>query len=334
MGIIVTVTDVANKAGVSKTTVSRVLNNSELVNVNTANKVYKAMEELNYVPNDLAKSLFKKKSNVIALIVPTVSHNFFAGLTDQIEEYIWKKGYKLMLCNTRYTDGKEIEYLELLKRQIVDGIIITSHTAGIEDYVKMLELPIVSFDRKLSYEIPCISSDNYMGGKMATEYLIHKGCKSILFLGSFKKINLSAQTRYNAFIDVAKENNIEYFVGHIKYTKFAYKDMLKQLDTIIRQYKEVDGIFASSDEIGIAAMKVAQSLGKSIPEQMQIIGYDNTLLSEISRPELTTINQPIEKIAKTLCDVLINKIENNEQSYKKEYSKMPVELIIRGTTRI
>ncbi|KPV56532.1 LacI family transcriptional regulator, partial [Paenibacillus sp. A3] len=159
----VTIKDIAEKVGVSVTTISRVLNNRGYLSDDLKKKVHEAMEEMNYQPNELARSLSRKKSNVIGLIIPDISHPFFGQITKHIEYYAYKHGYKLMLCNSLLNKKKEKEYIDLLRASQVDGIIMGSHTMSVKEYTS-IKLPLVTLDRQISKSIPCISSDNYSGG--------------------------------------------------------------------------------------------------------------------------------------------------------------------------
>lgn len=158
----VTIKDVAEKVGVSVTTVSRVLNNRGYLSESLKQKVNDAMEELNYHPSEVARSLLRKKSNIIGLILPDISHPFFGEVTKHIEAYAYEQGYKLMLCNSLHHKKKEKEYIDLLRASRVDGIIMGSHTMSVNDY-KSINLPLVSLDRQISKSIPFIASDNYQG---------------------------------------------------------------------------------------------------------------------------------------------------------------------------
>ncbi|HEY8804339.1 MAG TPA: LacI family DNA-binding transcriptional regulator, partial [Clostridium sp.] len=161
-----TIKDVARVAGITVTTVSRVLNNRGYISDATRKKVYDVMEELNYKPNEIARALFRKKSNILGLIIPNVSHPFFAELTNYIEYYAHKKGYNILLCNSYQDSAKEKDYIEMLRRHQVDGIIMGSHTLETSEYMNT-DLPIVAIDRNISDNIPYITSDNYHGGVLA-----------------------------------------------------------------------------------------------------------------------------------------------------------------------
>jgi DNA-binding LacI/PurR family transcriptional regulator len=168
--------DVAKISGVTVTTVSRVLNNRGYISEATRQKVNKAIEELDYQPNEIARALFRKKSNLIGLIIPNVSQQFFAELTSHVEYHAYIKGYKIILCNSYQDSEKEKSYIDMLKRGQVDGIIIVSHNLENSEYLN-LRLPIVAIDRLLSENIPYIDSAKQPIGKvgcLAVETIINQ----------------------------------------------------------------------------------------------------------------------------------------------------------------
>ena len=174
-------TDVAKLAGVSPTTVSRVINNKGYLSQKTINKVRSAMKELGYQPNSLARSLQGKSAKLVGLIFPSASNIFFAELIERLERELFSRGYKTILCNSENDPSKEREYLEMLSAHQVDGIISSSHNLGIDDYEKV-EAPIVAFDRNLAPNVPIISSDNFEGGKLAASLLEKNGCQNIMMI--------------------------------------------------------------------------------------------------------------------------------------------------------
>lgn len=321
-----TMKDVAEVAGVTVTTVSRVLNNRGYISEKTRKKVYDTMQQLNYRPNEMARSLLRKKSNLIGLIIPTVSHPFFSELTNYIEYYAYKLGYKILLCNSYQDSVKEKEYIMMLKSNQVDGIIMASHTLEIDEYLN-LNLPIVAIDRAFSNSIPFITSDNYSGGVLATNLLIDKGCKKIAHISGFLNLQTPANNRYNAFLDVVTKRNIENVILETKlgilenYEEIVYK--------LFEEHPDIDGIFASSDMIGISVIKVARELGKEIPKDLKIVGYDDITFSSLISPSLTTIKQPIEQMGELVIQLLINQMEQKEVPLE---NVLPITLVERETT--
>jgi DNA-binding LacI/PurR family transcriptional regulator len=321
-----TIKDVAKVSGVTVTTVSRVLNNRGYISEITRKKVYEAMEKLNYQPNELARSLYRKKSNFIGLIIPNVAHPFFAELTSFIEFYAYKQGYKVLICNSYQDSVKEREYVEMLKRNQVDGIIMGSHTLETSDYL-VPTLPIVAIDRKLSHDIPYVTSDNYKGGELATNLLIDKGCKKLVHISGPLELNTPANNRYKAFMDVVEKKNVEYVIVQAKldifesYEKLAYK--------LFQEQPDIDGVFASSDMIAASIIHVANEIGKEIPRDLKIVGYDDISIAHMIVPPLTTIKQPIEAMAELTVKVLINQIEHVEVNLE---NVLPISLVERKST--
>lgn len=323
-----TIKDVAERAGVSVTTVSRVLNNRGYISEATRKKVYKAMEELDYQPNEVARSLFRKKSNIIGLIVPTVAHPFFGQLTSYLETYAYSRGYKVLICNSQLDASKEQEYIWMLRRNQVDGIIMASHTLDVEEY-KKLNLPVVAFDRSISRRIPYVTSDNYQGGRLAAELLLKRGCTKIAHMCGSLELDMLANQRHRAFMDVAEENKIPYFTVETDINVFEVSKYEELLTDLLVQHPDIDGLFLNSDIMAMAAMKVCSNLGKRVPHDMKIIGYDDVSIASLVSPQITTIRQPIAKMSELSVKLIEDLV--NEKSVSVE-NCLPVELIERGTT--
>ncbi|HHW68162.1 LacI family DNA-binding transcriptional regulator [Defluviitalea raffinosedens] len=321
-----TIKDVAKLAGVTVTTVSRVLNNRGYISEATRKKVYEAMKELDYQPNELARSLYRRKSNIIGLIVPNVSHPFFAEFTSYVEAYAYEMGYKVLICNSYQDKAKEKDYVEMLKRNQVDGIIMGSHTIDTSDYLSST-FPIVALDRDLSDNIPYVTSDNYNGGFLATNLLIDKGCRKLAHISGPLEINTPANKRYQAFVDVASGRNVEYIVKEAKLDLFNnYKKLIYSL---FIDHPDIDGIFASSDMIATAAIHVANEVGKEVPKDLKIVGYDDIGFASFIVPPLTTIRQPIKEMGELSIKVLIDQIEGKQVERE---NVLPISLIERKTT--
>jgi LacI family sucrose operon transcriptional repressor len=323
--VMATIKDVAEKAGVTVTTVSRVLNNRGYISEKTRKKVYEAMKELNYQPNELARSLYRRKSYLIGLLIPSVSHPFFAELTNYIEYYAYQNDYKILLCNSLQDVEKEKGYIDMLKRHQVDGIIIGSHTLKTEQYLNV-NLPIVAIDRYFSEKIPYVASDNYNGGVLATKLLIQKGCKKIAHISGPLILNTPANNRYKAFMDVVKENNIENVVVETKLNVFDTDEYKKLIIKLFTDHPDIDGVFASSDLIAATIINAAREIGKEVPKDLKIVGYDDISIAKTIVPPLTTIRQPIEEMAKRTIEIILDQIDGKEVSIE---NILPITLIER-----
>ncbi|XEC95040.1 LacI family DNA-binding transcriptional regulator [Paenibacillus tarimensis] len=323
-----TIHDVAKEAGVSVTTVSRVLNNRGYIGETTRRKVYEAMDKLNYQPNEIARSLLRKQSNLIGLIIPNVSHPFFAELADYIEYYAHSNGFKLLLCNSHLDPVKEKDYIEMLKRNRVDGIIMGSHTLQVEEY-KQLRSPIVTIDRKISDGIPYISSDNYNGGKLAAETLIAKGCRKVAHICGNLELQLLANERTRAFRETVNQHQIEHIIIQTDMNVFDQKQYEGIMQVLLQEHPDMDGVFATSDIIAAFAVKACLQSGRKVPENVRIIGYDDVNAASWMVPGLTTIRQPIEQLGRLAVELI--QMQMQEQPIERE-NVLPVELIERGTT--
>ena len=274
-------TDVAKLAGVSPTTVSRVINKKGYLSEKTIQKVNDAMRELGYKPNNLARSLQGKSAKLIGLIFPKISHVFYAELIDKLEHELFKKGYKTIICNSEHDSEKEREYIEMLEANQVDGIISGSHNLGIEDYNRVTA-PIISFDRNLSPDIPVVSSDNYAGGVLGAQTLEKTGAKSVIMITGNDNSNSPTGLRHAGFASILPKALIINVSSDLSPLR---KEM--EIKNILTKQKP-DAIFASDDLTAILVIKIAQELGLSVPEQLKVIGYDGTYFIENFYPHLTT----------------------------------------------
>lgn len=306
-----TIKDVAEKVGVSVTTVSRVLNNRGYLSEDLKRRVREAMEELNYQPNEIARSLFRKKSNIIGVIIPDISHPFFGEIVNQIEYHAYKNQYKILLCNSQLNKQKESEYINMLKASQVDGIIMGSHTLDIEEYTS-INLPLVTLDRQVSESIPYVSSDHYKGGMLATKLLLKKGCKKVAHISGNLQLHLLAKARYDGFMDVVKAQDIPHVVVETDLNGFDYKEYEQIVADLFAEHPDLDGVFASSDIIAAQVLKECKRLGKKVPNDVKVVGFDGIQLGNYITPELTTIRQPIKDIATTAVKLIVDQINGNE----------------------
>lgn len=300
-------TDVAKIAGVSATTVSRVINKKGYLSEKTIRKVNEAMRTLGYKPNNLARSLQGKSTKLVGLIFPKIGHIFYAELIDLIEQELFTNGYKCIICNSEHDPQKEREYLEMLEANQVDGIISGSHNLGIKDYNRV-SAPIISFDRNLSPNIPVVSSDNYAGGVLAAQALKKTGASSFVMITGNDNSNSPTGLRHAGFASILPHAHIVNIPSDLSSVR---KEM--EIKTTLSQLKP-DAIFTSDDLTAILVIKIAQQLNISIPNDLKIIGYDGTSFIQQYYPYLTTIKQPLPEIAQVLVDLLIKKIHGESVS--------------------
>lgn len=322
-------TDVAKKAQVSPTTVSRVINNYGYLSQKTKDKVYAAMKELNYQPNSLARSLQGKKTHLIDLIFPHVTNPFFAELTQAIEEKLFALGYKVILCNAGQDKQKEREYLQMLIANQVDGIIAGAHNLGIEEY-QQADLPIVSFDRKLADQMPIVSCDNYQGGVLATEELYRAGCREIFFLGNPLKKGNPTDLRLRGYQDVITKYQLKEHFHTINFFDSATIRALAIRNLL--ENNQVDGIVCTDDLAAVLVLQEARRLNIAVPQELKVTGFDGTRLMQDYHPELSTIQQPTADIAALLVEVLMQRINHPDTALQQLEYVLPVKFIKGQTT--
>lgn len=309
--------DVAKKAGVSVNTVSRVLNNRGYLSQKTIEAVNKAIEELNYIPNQIARNLFKQKTNIVGVIVPDVSHPFFAKMVKEIDEALHEKNYKMLLYNTTDSSDKELESLRMLQENKVDGIIIGSHSLDIDVY-NNINLPIVALDKYLTKTIPVVSANHIQGGELVANHLLQYDCQKVLQVIGYSKVKTPSNERHYTFEKIMQDHNVECINYELEWNQFNFKDYIKVSNEILDVYPDIDGIFAV-DLVAATIMRTAWDRGISIPHDLKVVGYDGTTIADVVYPPLPTVKQPYSEIATTCVEVLdnlINKQENSKLHYR------------------
>lgn len=307
--------EVARKANVGVGTVSRVLNSTGYVSDETRKKVEEAMKELNYIPNELARNLLSKKSGIVAIIIPKISHPFFAEIVLYAEAELMKKGYKTMICSTYSEQNYEKEYLNMLNRHIVDGIIAGSHMLDLEEY-QNVRGPIVAVDRFLGENIPIISTNHKIGGRLAAEELLRNGCRCVLQIQGARVVDSPSHERHYEFERYMKKHGVTVYSYEMNWNDFDYGQYDAMAEQLMDKFPDVDGIFAV-DMVAIACIRQLLKRKKKIPRDVKIVAYDGTYVAKVGVMNLTVVQQPIEELANRAVHVLINMIQGKEYRNKK-----------------
>lgn len=326
--------DIAKLSGVSVATVSRVINDNGRFSEETRQKVLAVIKETNYQMNFSAKSLRMNKSFSVGILVPDISNYFFSSVVQQIEAILFEQGYSTIICNTGRNLDKELAYLNMLESKMVDGLILISGADGFGFNYSNAEngIPYVCIDRqpKDKKDTIFISSNHYQGAFEATEALIHAGAKSpVIFMHS--RQSSSAKERLKGFQDALKKNNIQMDPELSIFTMDLQKpDYQKNIATFVQKAKKIDGIFAINDHIAIELLNFLPTIGKKIPDDIKLIGFDDTPQCNYTVPKLSSVKQNIPEIAQITVDNLISIIKNPEQQ-KQITEIVPVELSLRGS---
>ena len=314
-----TIKDVAQKAGVAVTTVSRVLNNRGYLSEKTKEKVAKAMQELDYQPNEVARSLFQKQTSFIGVIVPSLLHPYYSECIHYLEQYATLHNLKLLVCNAQRNREKELEYIEMLKANQVAGIILATHSHTLVS--QLTKLPVVTLERSISSSIPAVLIDNNSGGRLATEHLISRGCKNLAMISGRR----SSEERAKAFSACCEKEGIPYRIYTSSTGQFNQLSYQNLITSLLTQKKAVDGIFASSDVIAAQVIQACHTKGLKVGSDIKLVGFDDIQLASMLSPALTTVHQPIEE----LCDTAIQTLLNPSAPPK---TILPVSLVIRQSS--
>ena len=323
-----TIKDVAKLSGVTVTTVSRMLNNRSYVSDKTKKKIRQAMKELNYTPNEIARSLITKKSTLIGLIVPSARHPFFSIIIDYVEHYCSKHNYKLLLCNSNREIEKETEYFDMLNGNKVAGVIIASHTQNLSSNI-VVDSFVISIDRVIAPHIPSVCSENYQGGVLAAEHLISKGCKKLAHISGSSYLDMDANKRYFGFKEVCEREGVPHVVIDASEEQFFSMHYEQMIANLIDDNPGLDGIFTSNDILAAQVIQACYNKGIKIPDEMKVVGYDDIDLCTLCTPKITTIQQSIDNICQYAVESIIAKSEGESVPISVTF---PVKLIERETT--
>lgn len=329
----VTIKDVAKKAGVSISTVSRVINNSKPVSNEIRQKVQAVIEETGYVPNPVARSLVMKKSQLIGVVIPDVSNFFISEILGGIEEIGKMYGYDILLCNTYGDIDQEIRYLSLLKAKQVEGIVFMTWKLQdrLVDYLSSIELPIVLINRNTSnLDLPSVSIDNFSASYKMVKYLIESGHRKIALIRNNLDQDTFGLDQYKGYKKALDDFGIKFDEGLVKYGNYRLQESYEIVEDLINKNQLPTAIFATSDLMAIGAINCLLDKGYRVPEDVSVVGYNDVKLASIYRPNLTTIHQPIYDIGAVAIRMIIKKI--NREKIDNHIVILPHELIIRNSS--
>lgn len=320
-----TIKDVAKKANVSVATVSRVLNSTGYVNVATKEIVLNAIKALNYTPSELARSLYKKQSNLIGVIIPHLTSYFYGELIEALEDAVIDRGYRLMIFNARNDQEREEKFLAVFSQYHLSGLIIATQLNSLAPY-KKLELPMMAIDHHIDDGIPSVSSDNVLGGQLAAQHFIDQGhSKVIHFRGA--SFLLTVKQRDQGFKELLKHHAVTVIDEDVD---FNTPD-LALIEKTLKKHPDAKGIFCDGDVIAMHALKSAKMIGLRVPHDIEIIGFDDLRLNTLMQPMLSSIQQDIKTMAVLTIDSLIRKMHDPSVILPPQQT-LPVTLVKREST--
>lgn len=330
----ISIKDIAKLSNVSVPTVSRIINNSGRYSAETERKVRKVIAETGYQPSVFARGMRTNYADNIGIVVPDITNEFFASITLEIQNTLFEQSYTAMICNTNEQPTVQAKQLEMLRSSRVAGIIFISGEEVTEEDLTD-GIPKVFVDRVPwnadSKDLVTVEVDNYTGGRLATAELLDAGCRRIVSL--FDARGLSTQiARYSGFVRAHQDKGLDAVrelyrpVNHV-----TFQEGYNTIKTLIESGVLFDGICCYSDSLACGAISALTEAGISIPEQVQVSGYDNISAAKWMVPSLTTIAQPVKEMGRLAAELIL-KLSKNETLDQKRFT-LPVELIKRKSTK-
>ncbi len=327
----VTITDIAKSAGVSKTTVSRVLNDKPEVDSSTRERVLKTIKETGFVPQITAINLAKGNSNIIGLLVPTLTSPYSLTVVQGVAEKIAETDYELILYTTSLSEKNQERFIKKIAKKLIDGLVILlpRNFKNIQTQILKHKIPIVLIDhRGVDLDLSSISASNKKGAFDAVEYLIILKHKHIGFITGLMDFGCS-QERLAGYREALQKNDINIDDSIIKFGDFTEASGYMCSKELLKQQNEVTALFCSNDEMAFGAIQAVKDLGLKIPDDISIIGFDDVPKAAYSFPPLTTVKQPLQAMGEKAAELVIQQIRAS--SFEKEDLFLDTQLIIRDT---
>jgi LacI family transcriptional regulator, galactose operon repressor len=328
-----TIYDVARLAGVSTATVSRALNGTGQIAPATQATIEAAVEELGYRPNTIARSLVTKSTHTIALLLPDITNPFYAALVSGIQEAAFDHGRTMLLCTTEGDAEREEHYLRLLQAKQVDGALVDGLVLPADRIATFVEdgFPIVCLDRDIdARSIPVVQVDNRMGGRLATKHLIGLGHTRIAHITGAGELGISDE-RLAGYRDALTAARIEPDFDLVEEGRFTEEGGHDAARSLIERHPDVTAIFAANDLSALGVLNALAENGRSVPDDVSVVGFDDLRLAAYTSPPLTTVRQPGVEIARLATEILIGLTEG--QPAQRMRHLLQPELVLRASTR-
>ncbi len=331
-----TIKDIAKAAGVSVTTVSRALNGYSDVSERTRKKIKQIADDLSYSPNALARSLVMNKTKTIGLLVSGISRegakdNIVFEVLTGVNEYCGQVDYDIVLFNTSSSQQKQKTYTQLCRERRVDGVVIQGIKNDDPYLMEVVEsdIPCVLVDIPIQGDtVGYVATDNVAGAKEAVQHLINLGHKQIGMINGHDRAFVS-QERIQGYKDGLERNHLPYNQNLVYNGGFSEKQAEESAISLLKKFPETTAIFCASDLMAFGVMRAAKRVGREVPKELSIIGYDNINLSSYVTPSLTTISQDMFQIGYSAAGLLIELLEGGNPPRSKIVSH---ELVVREST--
>ncbi|MFC5473612.1 LacI family DNA-binding transcriptional regulator [Paraherbaspirillum soli] len=327
-----TMKQVAEKSGVSTTTVSHVINNTRVVSEDVRQRVLTVIQEMRYVPSAVARSLKNDRTNTIGMMIPNNSNPYFAEVIQGIEDASFKLGYNIILCNSYDDPRKQLEYIRVLMEKRIDGLILVSSGSDSE-LTRLLadeQLPKVLVDREVTgIAADFIEADHEQGGYLATKYLLDLGHRDIACVSGPKDL-LPSRDRVTGYLRALREAGVNLHMSWLVHSDFTSQGGYTATQQLLALPNRPSAVFFGNDLMAIGGICAATEAGVRIPADLTVMGYDDIALASFSNPPLTTIAQPKHEIGELTARILVDRIMNEHLPLRREL--LQPTLIVRKST--
>jgi len=328
----VTIKDIAKELGISASTVSRALSDSPLVNDDTKRTILQTAKRLGYQRNELARALVMGSSGAVGLLVPDITNPFFSDVARGVGEIADGIGVGVILCNTDGRIDRELNYIRLMRRKRVDGLLLCSTTieAPYLQELTQANMPFILVSRLSNQRnVPFVVTDDHAGAKLAVEHLVDLGHRRIGFIGGPENVQAS-RDRMEAYLNVLNENGLTTLPDWRRYAGFTQASGREAAQRMLSLPTPPTAIFAANDVTALGVLEVAEELGLQVPHDLSLVGYDDISYASLPRIQLTTIAQPAVEMGQIAANWLFEALEHPEIPGLQR--TLAPRLVVRSTT--
>lgn len=328
-----TIRDVAQKAGVAPITVSRVINNSGYVSENTRVKVQAAIDELGYVPNMLGPSLRFQQTMTLAVVITDITNPFWTTVTRGVEDVAQANGYSTILCNTDESEAKEEQYVQMLLRRRIDGILLVPACSdpGSIDLIQKQGIPVVVLDRQVpGVEVDIVRADSEGGAYKLTQYLLSLGHQTIAMLAGPESVSTSVD-RVNGYRRAIKDAGYPESIEQVFWGEFTQESGNQLAVEVVARHPQPTAIFTANNFIALGVMQYFQTQGISIPDDIAVVTFDDIPLNLVANSFMTAAIQPAREMGQQATQILLDRIRGDKNAPTQHFV-LPTEITIRASS--
>ncbi len=328
-----TIRDVAKLAGVAPITVSRVINDSGYVSKETRSRVEEAVKELGYVPNMLGPSLRFKQTMTLAMVVTDIGNPFWTTVTRGVEDIAQENGYSTILCNTDESEEKQEQYLDMLLRRRIDGILLVpaSSSPGPIRLIQKQGIPVVILDRRVpDVDVDVVRADSEKGAYQLAKHLISFGHQQITILAGPQSVS-TAVDRVNGFCRALKEAGLDTCDTRVLWGKYSQESGYEMAKRALATTPKPTAIFAANNFVAIGALQALKEQNYRVPDDIAMVAFDDLPLAFTIEPFLTVATQPAREMGKQAVRLLIERIKG-ESNRSCQQVVLPTDMIIRASS--